>query len=143
MFLGDKSIFDEDLQKKMNDLEEDTKDNREMTMLLAINYGGRDEIVHAAKILADKAADGEISPEDITEETFGANLYTRDVPDVDLLIRPSGELRISNFLIWQSAYAEFYFTDVLWPDFSEKGTGSGSDRLCRPFKTIRRSMTWG
>ncbi len=89
-------------------------------MLLAINYGGRDEIVHAAKILADKAADGEISPEDITEETFGANLYTRDVPDVDLLIRPSGELRISNFLIWQSAYAEFYFTDVLWPDFSEK-----------------------
>ena len=120
LFLGDKSIFDEDLQKKMNDLEEDTKDNREMTMLLAINYGGRDEIVHAAKILADKAADGEISPEDITEETFGANLYTRDVPDVDLLIRPSGELRISNFLIWQSAYAEFYFTDVLWPDFSEK-----------------------
>ncbi len=120
LFLGDKSIFDEDLQKKMNDLEEDTKDNREMTMLLAINYGGRDEIVHAAKILADKAADGGISPEDITEETFGANLYTRDVPDVDLLIRPSGELRISNFFIWQSAYAEFYFTDVLWPDFSEK-----------------------
>ena len=112
MFLGDKSIFDEDLQKKMNDLEEDTKDNREMTMLLAINYGGRDEIVHAAKILADKAADGEISPEDITEETFGANLYTRDVPDVDLLIRPSGELRISNFLIWQSAYVRILFTDV-------------------------------
>ena len=84
LFLGDKTIFDDDLQKKMNDLEEDTKDYNKMTMLLAINYGGRDEIV----------------------------------PDVDLMIRPSGELRLSNFLIWQSAYAEFYFTDVLWPDFS-------------------------
>lgn len=118
LFLGDKSIFDADLQKKMNDLEEDTKDNHEMTMLLAINYGGRDEVVHVSKILAQKAADGEIKPEDITEDMFGSYLYTQDVPDVDLMIRPSGELRLSNFLIWQSAYAEFYFTDVLWPDFS-------------------------
>lgn len=118
LFLGDKSIFDADLQKKMNDLEEDTKDNHEMTMLLAINYGGRDEVVHVSKILAQKAADGEIRPEDITEDMFGSYLYTQDVPDVDLMIRPSGELRLSNFLIWQSAYAEFYFTDVLWPDFS-------------------------
>lgn len=118
LFLGDKSIFDADLQKKMNDLEEDTKDNHEMTMLLAINYGGRDEVVHVSKILAQKAADGELKPEDITEDMFGSYLYTKDVPDVDLMIRPSGELRLSNFLIWQSAYAEFYFTDVLWPDFS-------------------------
>ncbi len=118
LFLGDKSIFDADLQKKMNDLEEDTKDNHEMTMLLAINYGGRDEVVHVSKILAQKAADGELKPEDITEDMFGSYLYTQDVPDVDLMIRPSGELRLSNFLIWQSAYAEFYFTDVLWPDFS-------------------------
>ena len=117
LFLGDKSIFDEDLQKKMNDLEYDTKDNKQMTMLLAINYGGRDEIVHASKLLSEKVKNGEISSDDITEEMFGKYLYTADVPDVDLMIRPSGELRLSNFLIWQSAYAEFYFTNVLWPDF--------------------------
>lgn len=118
LFLGDKTIFDDDLQKKMNDLEEDTKDRREMTMLLAINYGGRDDIVHAAKILAKKVKDGEIGTDDITENMFQQYLYTLDIPDVDLMIRPSGEQRISNFLIWQSAYAEFYFTDILWPDFS-------------------------
>jgi len=118
LFLGDKTIFDEDLQKKMIDLEEETKDNRKMTMLLAINYGGRDDIVHSAKILAKKVKNGEIEPDDITEDMFTPNLYTLDVPDVDLMVRPSGEQRISNFLIWQSAYAEFYFTDVLWPDFS-------------------------
>ncbi len=117
LFLGDKSIFDDDLQKKMIDLEEDTKDNAQMTMLLAINYGGRDEVVHVSKILAQQAANGELNPADITEDMFGTYLYTKDVPDVDLMIRPSGELRLSNFLIWQSAYAEFYFTDVLWPDF--------------------------
>ena len=118
LFLGDKTIFDDDLQKKMNDLEEDTKDRREMTMLLAINYGGRDDIVHASKILAQKVKNGEINVDDINENMFQQYLYTLDVPDVDLLIRPSGEQRISNFLIWQSAYAEFYFTDILWPDFS-------------------------
>ncbi|MGN0621447.1 MAG: polyprenyl diphosphate synthase [Porcipelethomonas sp.] len=118
LFLGDKSIFDDDLQKKMNDLEEDTKDYKKMTMLLAINYGGRDEIVHAARLLSEKVKNGEIGSENITEEMFVKYLYTADVPDVDLMIRPSGELRLSNFLIWQSAYAEFYFTDVLWPDFS-------------------------
>ena len=118
LFLGDKTIFDDDLQKKMNDLEEDTKDYNKMSMLLAINYGGRDEIVHAAKILSEKVKSGEIRSDEITEDMFQKYLYTADVPDVDLMIRPSGELRLSNFLIWQSAYAEFYFTDVLWPDFS-------------------------
>lgn len=118
LFLGDKTIFDDDLQKKMNDLEEDTKDYNKMTMLLAINYGGRDEIVHAAKILSEQVRSGKIQPDEITEDMFQGYLYTADVPDVDLMIRPSGELRLSNFLIWQSAYAEFYFTDVLWPDFS-------------------------
>lgn len=118
LFLGDKTIFDDDLQKKMNDLEEDTKDYNKMTMLLAINYGGRDEIVHAAKILSEQVRNGKIQPDEITEDMFQSYLYTADVPDVDLMIRPSGELRLSNFLIWQSAYAEFYFTDVLWPDFS-------------------------
>ncbi len=120
LFLGDKAIFDEGLQKKMNDFEEETKNNTQMTMLIAMNYGGRDEVVRSAKILAEKVADGEIASDDITEDMFGKYLYTQDVPDVDLMIRPSGELRLSNFLIWQSAYSEFYFTDVLWPDFSPK-----------------------
>ena len=137
LFLGDKTIFDDDLQKKINDLEEDTKDRREMTMLLAINYGGRDDIVHAAKILAQKVRDGEINPEDITEDMFTPNLYTLDVPDVDLMIRPSGEQRTSNFLIWQSAYAELYFTDILWPDF----TPENLDKAIEEFN--KRSRRFG
>ncbi|OPZ19580.1 MAG: Ditrans,polycis-undecaprenyl-diphosphate synthase ((2E,6E)-farnesyl-diphosphate specific) [Firmicutes bacterium ADurb.BinA205] len=118
IFLGDKSAFDEDLREKMIKLEEDTAKYDEMTLMMAVNYGGRDEITHAARILADKAAKGEIKPEDITEQSISDNLYTAGFPDVDLLIRPSGEQRISNYLIWQCAYAEFYYTDVLWPDFT-------------------------
>ena len=118
IFLGDKSAFDEDLQEKMIKLEEDTAHYDEMTLMMAVNYGGRDEITHAARILAEKAAKGEIKPEDITEQSISDNLYTAGFPDVDLLIRPSGEQRISNYLIWQCAYAEFYYTDVLWPDFT-------------------------
>ena len=118
IFLGDKSAFDEDLQEKMIKLEEDTAHYDEMTLMMAVNYGGRDEITHAARILAEKAAKGEIKLEDITEQSISDNLYTAGFPDVDLLIRPSGEQRISNYLIWQCAYAEFYYTDVLWPDFT-------------------------
>ena len=118
IFLGDKSAFDEDLQEKMIKLEEDTAHYDEMTLMMAVNYGGRDEITHAARILAEKAAKGEIKPEDITEQSISDNLYTAGFPDVDLLIRPSGEQRISNYLIWQCAYAEFYYTNVLWPDFT-------------------------
>ncbi|MBP7188015.1 MAG: di-trans,poly-cis-decaprenylcistransferase [Ruminococcus sp.] len=118
IFLGDKSAFDEDLQEKMIKLEEDTAKYDEMTLMMAVNYGGRDEITHAARILAEKAAKGEIKPEDISEQSISDNLYTAGFPDVDLLIRPSGEQRISNYLIWQCAYAEFYYTDVLWPDFT-------------------------
>ena len=88
-----------------------------MTLLLAVNYGGRDEIVHAAKLVSEKVRNGEMNIEDITEEKFSSYLYAGEFPDVDLLIRPSGELRISNYMIWQCAYAEFYFSDVLWPDF--------------------------
>ena len=118
IFLGDKSAFDEDLQEKMIKLEEDTAKYDEMTLMMAVNYGGRDEITHAARILAEKAAKGEIKPEDITEQSISDNLYTAGYPDVDLLIRPSGEQRISNYLLWQCAYAEFYYTNVLWPDFT-------------------------
>ena len=118
VFLGDKTAFDEDLQEKMRKLEEDTAKYDEMTLMMAVNYGGRDELAHAARILAQKAVNGEIKPEDITEQSIAGELYTKGIPDVDLVIRPSGELRLSNYLIWQCAYAEYYFTDILWPDFT-------------------------
>ena len=120
IFLGDKSAFDEDLQQKMIKLEQDTAHYTEMNLMMAVNYGGRDEIAHSARILAQQVKDGKLNPEDITEQSIADNLYTAGFPDVDLLIRPSGELRLSNYLIWQCAYAEYYFTDVLWPDFSPK-----------------------
>lgn len=87
---------------------------------ICVNYGGRDEIVHAARALAEMAARGELAPEDITEQMLTDRMYTADIPDPELIIRPSGEIRTSNFLLWQSAYSEYYFTDVLWPDFDEK-----------------------
>lgn len=120
VFLGDISALDDDLQKKIRDLENDTKDYTEMTLMMAVNYGGRDEIANATRQIAKKVKDGELDINDINEDTVNNYLYTREAPDVDLIIRPSGELRLSNFLIWQSAYAEFYFTDVLWPDFTPK-----------------------
>ena len=87
---------------------------------ICINYGGRDEIVHAAKAFAARCAAGACSPDELTEDTFSGLLYTAGLPDPELIIRPSGEVRVSNFLLWQSAYSEYYFTDVLWPDFTEK-----------------------
>nr|MDE7288321.1 di-trans,poly-cis-decaprenylcistransferase [Oscillospiraceae bacterium] len=92
----------------------------EMTLMLAMNYGGRDDIVHSVRQISEMALKNEIAPSDIDESLVSSLLYTKGMPDVDLLIRPSGEMRISNFLIWQSAYAEFYFTDTLWPDFTPK-----------------------
>ena len=117
-FIGDRSKLSESLQQKMLDSERKSKDYDIMTLLLAINYGGRDEICHSCKTLAQQVKEGKLEPEDITMDMIEQNLYTGDVPPVDLVIRPSGELRLSNFLIWQCAYAEYYFTDILWPDFS-------------------------
>ena len=118
VFLGDKSAYPEDIQKAMIKLEQDTAHHTRMTLLLACNYGGRDEIAYSARKIAEKIKNGELNPEDITEQTIADNLYTAGMTDVDLVIRPSGELRLSNYLIWQCAYAEYYFTNVLWPDFS-------------------------
>ena len=87
---------------------------------ICINYGGRDEIVHAARAFAARCAAGACSPDELTEDMFSGLLYTAGLPDPELIIRPSGEVRVSNFLLWQSAYSEYYFTDVLWPDFTEK-----------------------
>lgn len=116
-FIGDRSALSESLQKKMASVEEDSKDFTAMTLVLAINYGGRDEICHAVKTLARKVKDGVLEPEDITQDMIEKNLYTEEIPPLDLVIRPSGEQRLSNFMIWQAAYAEFYYTNILWPDF--------------------------
>lgn len=117
VFLGDKAPFRKSIRDKMIDIENKTRDFDAMTLMLAMNYGGRDDIVRAAKKAVQLASEGYLKPEDITEDMFSKLLYTEGMPDVDLVIRPSGEYRLSNFLIWQCAYAEYYFSDVLWPDF--------------------------
>ncbi|MEG0614326.1 MAG: isoprenyl transferase [Oscillospiraceae bacterium] len=120
IFIGDKTAFDKNLQQKMLSLENDSAHFNKMTMLLAINYGGRDDIVHSVKEIAKLVENKSVSSEDISEELFAKHLYTSGIPDLDFVIRPSGEQRLSNFMIWQAAYAEFYFTNVLWPDFTPK-----------------------
>lgn len=119
-FIGDRTMLKPSLQAKMAHVEEISKDFDSMTLVLAINYGGRDEITYAVKCIADDVKAGKLQTEDIDEKLLQSKLYTEEIPDVDLIIRPSGEQRLSNFLIWQSAYAEYYFTNILWPDFSKK-----------------------
>ncbi len=118
--IGEKSRLDEDIRKRISELEEATKDNTGLHFQIAINYGGRDEIVRAARKLAVQIQDGTLQPEDITQERFDSALDTAGIPEPDLLIRTCGEQRISNFLLWQLAYTEFYFTPVAWPDFSKE-----------------------
>lgn len=119
-FIGDRSKLTYSLRKRMEKSEQESVDNDSMTLIIAINYGGRDEITHAVRTIAEDVKAGKLDPSEISEELVQSRLYTEDIPEVDLIIRPSGELRLSNFLIWQSAYAEYYFTDILWPDFSPK-----------------------
>ena len=119
-FLGDLSVFSPEMQATMRDLEEQSSVCTGMRLNIAVNYGGRDELVHAVKKLCRSVQDGTLDVDGISEETVGKALYSAGMPDVDLIIRPSGEYRLSNFLIWQSAYAEYVFMDVLWPDFSPK-----------------------
>ena len=120
IFVGDLTPFDEDIRVDLLDVMETSKDNTEFIAGVALNYGGRAEITNAARTLAKKCVSGELSCEEINEALFEENLYTSDFPPLDLVIRPSGEQRLSNFLIWQAAYAEFVFMDVLWPDFKKK-----------------------
>lgn len=119
-FIGDRTMLKPELQKKMEHVEEISKDFDSMTLILAINYGGRDEITHAVKSIAQDVKSGVLDIDSINADLIQSRLYTEEIPDVDLIIRPSGEQRLSNFLIWQSAYAEYYFTNILWPDFSKK-----------------------
>ena len=118
-FIGDLSSFSEDLRKKFVNAENITHHNDEFTLNICTNYGGRQELVKVAKELARKSISGEIKPDQINEEMFESLLLTSDFQDPDLLIRTSGEKRISNFLLWQLAYSEIYITDVLWPEFDE------------------------
>jgi len=115
--IGDKSKLDDDLVASINNLEEKTANNTGLKFTVAINYGSRDEIRRAVTNIASKVSDGEITPSDITEEMIANELDTSGYPDPDFLIRTSGEQRISNFLLWQIAYSEFYFTEINWPDF--------------------------
>ena len=117
--IGDKSRLDPDLQDSIRTLEEATKNNTGIGFQIAINYGSRDEMVRAVQAAAQKVKDGELRPEDITENFLSDSLDTCGIPDPDLLIRTGGEQRISNFLLWQTAYSELYFCDAAWPDFNK------------------------
>ena len=119
IFIGDRSALSDVLQNKMKHAEEISRNFDSMTVILAVNYGGRSEICMSVRAIAEKVKNNELDINDIDEKLIEENLYTADIPPVDLIIRPSGEMRLSNFLIWQSAYAEYYFTDILWPDFNE------------------------
>ncbi len=118
--LGDKTGLDEDIRNRIEQLEESTKDNDGLHFQIALNYGGRDEIVRAVRKIMEKAKKGEIAEEELTESYFSDMLDTRGLPEPDLLIRTCNEQRISNFLLWQLAYTEFYFTEAAWPDFTKE-----------------------
>jgi undecaprenyl diphosphate synthase len=133
-FIGDKSAFSDLLQQKMHEGELKTQDNTALTLVIAANYGGRWDLVQATRQLASKIAEGELKPSDISEELIGQYLSIADLPEPDLFIRTGGEERISNFLLWQLAYTEFYFTPVLWPDFNKQEL----DSAIESFKTRQR-----
>ena len=119
-FIGDRSLLEPDIVSLIEMSEQKTKSHTQLELIVALSYGSRQEITMAARQLATDAAAGEIVPDAIDENALEARLFTSDVPDPDLIVRTSGEQRISNFQLWQAAYAEFVFTDVLWPDFSQE-----------------------
>ncbi|OUP82795.1 di-trans,poly-cis-decaprenylcistransferase [Lachnoclostridium sp. An169] len=118
--IGDIEPLDEDIRTRIRELEEATVNNGGLNFTIALNYGSRDELTRAAKKMAQDCADGKLNPAEITEDVFASYLDTAGIPDPDLMIRTSGEQRLSNYLLWQLAYSEFYFTDVPWPDFTKK-----------------------
>ncbi len=118
--IGDRSRFSESVNSALDRIISQTAEGEKMTLALALNYSSRSEITAATQAIARRIATGELKAEDIDEQLISASLYTASMPDPDLIIRTSGEYRLSNFLMWQAAYAEFYFTDVLWPDFGDE-----------------------
>jgi undecaprenyl diphosphate synthase len=127
--IGDYSAFGADLVDRLEGAVERTANNTRLTLVIALNYGSRAEIAAAARKLAMRSAAGEIQPETIDEQSIAAELQTRDLPTLDLLIRTSGEVRLSNFLLWQAAYAELLFLDILWPDFDERAFADALERF--------------
>lgn len=119
-FIGNRTKFDADLQEQMQVLESKTQELDAFHVVLALSYGSRDDIVSAVQKIAQQVKEGSLNPQEITSNTFAQALSTAGIPDPDLIIRTSGEERVSNFLLWELAYAEFYFTPVFWPDFDEK-----------------------
>lgn len=118
--MGERSRFSEKVLSKIDDIEQTTAEGKRLTLILAFNYSSRREMLLATQTIARRVAAGEIEVEDIDEAMFSASLMTADIPDPDLIIRTSGEYRLSNFLLWQASYSELYFPDVLWPDFGEE-----------------------
>ena len=118
-FIGDISKFSFDIQNLVKTIETETANKTGLHLNIAMNYGSRQEIINCTKKIAQDVIENKLNPEDVTEEIFESKLFTREIPDVDLIIRTAGEKRLSNFLLWQSASAEFYYTDILWPAFSE------------------------
>lgn len=119
-FIGDKTGIPVDIRTLMKKLEKGTSSKHKVMVNIAINYGGKQEITHSVQKIAELVKKGKLNPKDITEDTISNHLYTAGQPDPDLIIRPSGEHRLSNFLLWQSAYSEFWTSDVLWPDFTKE-----------------------
>lgn len=119
-FIGEREGLPKDLLKLIDKAERESAKYDKVTVNIALNYGGRAEITHAVKEIAEKVKNGELSVNDITEDVVSDNIYTAGQPDPDIIVRPSGEFRLSNFLTWQSAYSEFWFSDILWPDFDEE-----------------------
>lgn len=119
-FIGDRERFDADLKEKMDEIEATTKNMTGFHVVLALSYGARGDILKSVKKIASKVKEGALSLDEIDETVFASSLSTAGIPDPDLIIRTSGEERVSNFLLWELAYAEFYFTKTLWPDFNEK-----------------------
>lgn len=117
--IGDRGGLPDTVRTAIEAAEMKSAHRTRLQLILAMNYGGRAEIIHACRAIAGRAAEGVLLPEDIDESVMAAHMFAPDIPDPDLIIRPSGELRLSNFLLWQSAYSELWFSDVLWPDFSE------------------------
>lgn len=116
--LGEMGSLPDNIRKALDDAAKRSENRDRMQLIIAFNYGGRREIAHAAKVIAAMASRGEIDPDEVDEKLISDHLYLPDIPDPDIIIRPSGELRLSNFLLWESAYSELWFSDVLWPDFS-------------------------
>lgn len=134
IFIGERDMLPADISEAMYRLEAETQNNDKMTLCIALSYGSRQEIVGAVRKIAALAKRGDISPEEIDEKMFSDMLYTKGIPDPDLVVRTSGEQRVSNYLLWQLAYAEFYFSDVLWPDF-DRGE---LEKIVKNFQTRER-----